>query len=439
MFRSPATWLTAAAMLIVAMPTWAQDERGSRLPSGLFGGGVGDTEQLLSLGVSGGGGVNRTGQLTTATTLQPSRRETFGHAAGNLAYSLVRTRVGLSAGVSSAADYYSNAAQQLPVRHVAHAGASFAVPVTGRTTLNLAQSLSYQPVQTVSLFPSLLAPGVGVGPTLPIDPDLATTSEGYLSANSSAGVSYQLARRSAVSMDAGYQRRQPVSGGSDLSVAHAGGRYSRELTRSLGLRLGYAYTRGVYGDEAQSNRFDHHHIDLGVDYGRALSLTRQTTLAFSTGSVVLSDGTRHRFNVNGHVRLSHALGRRWQASAAYRRSTEFLGTLRAPVAADGVSAGLSGMLGSRVHAHGTVGAARGSIGLSQGNSFTSTYASTGVTVGLTRNLGVSVTYAYFRSDFATPVLLAPGVPDQFDRQSLRASVRLWAPLISRVRRPNAAG
>jgi len=49
-----------------------------------------------------------------------------------------------------------------------------------------------------------------------------------------------------------------------------------------------------------------------------------------------------------------------------------------------------------------------------------------------------VKYAYYRSAFGTTTLLAPGVPDHFNRQSVRASVRLWVPLIQRVRRTNVA-
>ena len=69
---------------------------------------------------------------------------------------------------------------------------------------------------------------------------------------------------------------------------------------------------------------------------------------------------------------------------------------------------------------------------------TSAYATTRLTVGVTQYLGLDVDYSYYQSDFANTSLLVPGMPDQFERHSLRVSARLWAPLLTRTRRLNAA-
>jgi hypothetical protein len=427
----------AVAGCLLAAPAAAQQPAGSRLPSGLFGGGVGESGQALSLGVSGGGGYNTTESSDPGLSAAGNG---FGHVAGNLDYSLVRTRVGLRAGASSSAHYYSDAQQAWPARHVVGVAANAALPLTGRTTLSLSQSLNYQPMEIVSLFPALAAPGLGVGSTLPIDPDLTTRSEGFVTADSNADLTYQLSRRSAVSLEAGYGRRGRFFDRVDLTTLQGGARFSHELSRGLRMRLGYGYTRGDFGDVADSSaQFDNHQIDVGVDYDRSLSLTRRTALSFSTGSVVLSDRNQYRFHFNGRAALRHDMGRTWRTSLAYHRGAEFVGTLRAPVLADSVSAGLNGFLGRQVRAHGTVGASRGDIGLGQDNGFASYYASAGVTIGLTQYLGLDVRYAFLRADFDAPALLVPGLAAHFDRQSLRASIRLWAPLFNRTRRANAAG
>ncbi len=438
MSGSAPTCLAAAVivtMCLAAVPASAQQPRGSRLPSGLFGGGVGDAGQMLGLGLSAGGGYHSTVQVDQAL---PPAATSFGYMAGNLRYSYVRPRVNLFAQAASSARYYSGATRQFPARHAGGGGASFDIPLSGRTSLTLTQTVTYQPLQTVSTIPGLVDPAFGVSEALPIDPDLATTGDGFAAYSSTASVGYQLSRRTAASLDAAYTRSGRVSGTGNLSTVRGGGRLTRELARGLRARVGYGYARGTYADATTTTQFDHHQIDAGVDYNRALSLTRHTTLSFGTGSTVLTDRARHRFTLTGRARLSHDIGRSWQTSVSYRRGADFLGTLRAPVVADSVSAGLNGFLGQRMHAHVAVGASRGNIGLSQGNSFTSHYRTAGLTVGLAQYLGVDVTYAEYQSDFGSASLLTPGVPNHFQGRSVRASIRLWAPLLTRVRRLNVA-
>jgi hypothetical protein len=420
---------------LTAVPARAQQPRGSRLPEGLFGGGAAENGQLLAIDVSGGGGYSKGLRFVPDATTTGS---TFGHLAGNLRYSFIGSRLDTWANAASSAHYYADATDQWPARHVANAGISVRMPLSGLTMLSVGQTASYQPLQTVSPFPGLLDPGLGGGQGLPIDPDLATTDDGYVSYESSAGLSHELSRRTAVSVDTSYRRGGRSSSTGDLSILEAGGRLTRQLARGLSARAGYHYTRGVYSETGQRAQFDHHTIDVGLDFNRALSLTRRTRLSFATGSVVLRESDRTQFTVTGRARLNHDINRSWRASAAYRRGAEFLGTLRAPIVSDAVATGIDGFLNPRLQVKGTVGAVRGNVGLGQGNSFTSYYGTTGLTVGATRYLGLDVNYSYYRSDFASASLLIPGVPDRFERHSLRVSARLWAPLLTRTRRLNAA-
>jgi hypothetical protein len=424
------------AMLgFTAMPALAQQPRGSRLPEGLFGGGVAENGQSLAFDVSGGGGYSKGLRFVPAPVTAGS---TFGHAAGSLRYSFIGSRLDAWASAASSAHYYADTTGQLPLRHVGTAGLNLRVPLSLRTHLTLGQTASYQPLQTVSPFPGLIDPGIGGGQALPIDPDLAPTSDGYVQYDSSASLSHELSRRTGVFVSASYRRGGRPSATGDLSIAHAGGGVTRELARGLGVRLGYRYTRGTYSETGPGAQFDHQDIDVGLDFNRALSLTRRTRLSFATGSVILNDGDRTLFTVTGRAGLSHDIGRSWRASVSYRRGAEFLGTLRAPVVSDAMTTGLGGFVGPRVRAHASVGAARGNVGLDQGNSFVSYYTATGLTVGVTSYLGLDVNYSYYQSEFANTSLLIPGMPDQFERHSLRVSARLWVPLLTRTRRLNAA-
>ena len=53
-------------------------------------------------------------------------------------------------------------------------------------------------------------------------------------------------------------------------------------------RLGYGYTTAECSQRVGFLPQDIHHLDAGVDYGRALSISRRTRVSFSTGSAILS-------------------------------------------------------------------------------------------------------------------------------------------------------
>jgi hypothetical protein len=53
-------------------------------------------------------------------------------------------------------------------------------------------------------------------------------------------------------------------------------------------------------------------------------------------------------------------------------------------------------------------------------------------------MNVGVSYAYYNHRFDDGVQLSTGIPYGLDRQSVRASVSLWAPIFQRTRRTNAS-
>ena len=66
-------------------------------------------------------------------------------------------------------------------------------------------------------------------------------------------------------------------------------------------RAGYTYGEGDYGDGGTR---EHHAIDAGVNYNRALSISRQTTLSFGTGTSALRTLGNLRFTITGNARLA---------------------------------------------------------------------------------------------------------------------------------------
>jgi len=167
-------------------------------------------------------------------------------------------------------------------------------------------------------------------------------------------------------------------------------------------------------------------------------LTRRTTLTFSTGTMaIVNEGTSHYYLI-GSARLNHEIKRTWGAGLTYNRDVRFIDTFRAPVLSDALSAGLGGLISRRLQCSSSVGMQRGGVGLGEGdNNFISYFGAASLTAGLTRYLAAGIDYTYYRYTFEGGVALPPGYPSQRDRQSVRGYVRLWGPLMSRARRPNA--
>jgi hypothetical protein len=57
-----------------------------------------------------------------------------------------------------------------------------------------------------------------------------------------------------------------------------------------------------------------------------------------------------------------------------------------------------------------------------------------VRFGLVRNLAVSLNYSFYHYEFDNSALLPPGMLRTMDRQSVRISLDVWAPLYERARR-----
>src|SRR6185503_1381970 len=117
----------------------------------------------------------------------------------------------------------------------------------------------------------------------------------------------------------------------------------------------------------------------------------------------------------------------------YNRDASFVAVLQKPVYSDAVSATFGGLINRRVHVATAIGYARGRVGFERNeNGFNTAYANTSLTYGIGRNVGLGLSYSNYRSDFGPAVLLPEGLFSHLNRQSVRAFVTLWAPLIQRV-------
>jgi hypothetical protein len=421
-------------------PAAAQNPRPERPFRGLFGSGTLDLEQsLVANGSVGGGWDNNVvadalfGGRPRAGTPSTNADGAVGQASGSLNYSARLSSLTLDASGGTTVHYYPSLGSEFMRRYFGNAGAS--ARVTRYLSANL--TVSYMPYSLNSLYP--IASAIGASAALP-DADFASSLEHYFSYSAGAVYSRQLSRRTSLSADYSYRMRDSSSFAPQYTSHAAGGGLRFDVGRGLGLRTGYRYVEADYGGTSLQ-KFRNHHIDVGVDYNRALSFSRRTTLSFSTGTSAISrpeeTGLNTRFRATGRAQLVHEMGRSWNASAGYARGVYLDERWLDVVTSDSVTASLAGLLTRRIQFQSGASASTGRTGSSNEGGFNSYYGNASLGYALNRHVNLGLTYAYYSHRFASGVALPSDFVNRFNRHSVRASVSVWAPLFQRTRRSNA--
>jgi hypothetical protein len=441
----PFVCLLAAGMFAaVAAPAAAQlqppGQRRDRPTRGIFAAGLSEWEQSLIFNASFGAGYDDDllaetlgGSLPPAADQRP-RRGKFGLGTLGLDYSVNRDRVSASANASMMSRYYPDLEDSSIVTYAA--GLQASVNLARRTNLSTSHQIGILPNHLRIFY------GLGFDPRTTPEPadDLSLTvgRETYLDVRSSVGLSQEVTDR--LALNAGYSyyaadaRNDEVTlGGHHLT---AGGAY--RIAQGLGARLGYGYSQTSYAD-GSSNKHKGSTIDGGIDFNRALSLTRRTTMSFSTGVSGLRAGDDTHYVATGNIALNREIGRSWTASVGAARSVNFFQTFGDPVLSNTVHGGVSGLLSRRLSFSANTGWAQGNVGVVAGASeFESTHASAGVRWGFARMFGLSLRYSIYRYDFGGDGPLPAGIEREMKRQSVRVSLDFWAPLVTQERRGNAS-
>jgi hypothetical protein len=433
LFRIASIIVCLAGLLGLAGDAFAQTPRPERPYRGLFGGGEGGASpQSLNANASFGGGwddnilLDLPGASPGSIDPRLARSGTVGSFEGSLVYSMNKDRGSFGASLGSSTRYYPNQSITFVNSHGASVGG--ATRFGQRTSLSGNSSVGYQPYTFTSLFPLMFDPVAGALPVPTLD--LATTDDAYLSLTSNVSLSHQLSQRTTFSAGFVHQQSDTAYSGNKFSTqgGNAGLRFG--LTRSLGLRLGYGYREGRYSGRPDPIRS--HYLDAGIDFNKALSFSRRTTLAFATGTTAVSDGTTTTYQAIGNARLQHELGRTWMASVSYDRSVQFLDAFLLPVFYDSVAAGVGGLVNRRVELQSSFRASIGTVGVGNERSssdFDTYQAMAGVNVSLNRFMQFGVNYSFFHYSFDDGTVLPPGVVQSIDRRSIRAQLNLWAPIV----------
>jgi hypothetical protein len=430
-----------AGPALAQAPGRANDPESSNRPyRGVFGSGVDQAGHSLIVTGSAGGGYDtdvlaafRGDSTPVAASVGQTTGGPIAFGSGSIAYSLDRERIGFSAGANTSRYYYNEGGGRV----LSSTGVSAAqtIQVTSGTRLSASQHANRQPFQLVGFFPAI-DPSFGAPVAPPVDTFAA--EDAYVNWGGAVDLTQSLGR--SVALNAGYGYESSDWSASSRQVVHqsrAG--VSFGLARGLDLRLGYGLGQGRYATDAEDRLVRSHLIDAGVNYRRALSFSRRTTLSFDTGSVAFRDRRDTHFRFTGHAQLDREIGRTWRASAAYSRDARYYQQLQEVLLSDGVSFGIGGLVSRRVAFNSGIGLTLGDVGFAAGRTGArSAQASVGVVTAVSRFVGIGTDYTYYHHRFGEDVVLPPGVGHEIDRQSARVYVSLWAPIFSSTRRLNAS-
>ncbi len=203
--------------------------------------------------------------------------------------------------------------------------------------------------------------------------------------------------------------------------------------RDLGVHASYGQD---HVDLRAPDRLDYDSalIDVGVDFNRAFSVARRTTLGFNTSTaLVKQNGSEGEFRINGGVSLAKSFRRTWHASVQLTRATSFIPGFTEPLYSDTFTAGLGGMFSRRIDFSVMVSAARGESVFSDVSGFATYTGTSQLSFALGRH--VSAYGSYFTYWYEVPAdAFTFSVPGQMARQVVSAGLRFYLPVYNKERR-----
>jgi len=342
----------------------------------------------------------------------------------------------------SAVRYYAALDTIRTVSHSAAGAVSARLPA--RSAVRFTQTAAYTPSYLYGLFP-------GFETTTPVDalppsPDYAVDGAESYAYGTGMTVIYNVLGKN--SLSATVERQQSETRGGmgtlqDLDVYATESQYSRRVGRHTVASARYRYRVGdvAPGDGATSGaRMVEHGVELGADYRRPLSATRQLTVEGRVGSaaLLLPDGvravsvTRKPYRVLGDMAIGYQFKRTWRARATYRRSIEYVAGLAEPVSTDGMTARVEGWPARRIDVLASAGYSSGESTWNPSSMVFDTYTGNlKLRYVLTRVLSVYFEYLYYFYDFRGTMLLGPGIPRRLERNGGRAGFTLDVPALRR--------
>lgn len=305
-----------------------------------------------------------------------------------------------------------------------------------RVTVHGGPFFDYSPQYSLRLLPSLPVFDPNQGPSIPgaigapaPDFDYTSVQRNTYRYGANVGVNFAVSERAAVGFDYGNVQTR-FDGLTDMQLQGAGAHLGLKLTRNAWLTTGYSRQTARY-EGLEPSTSETGNIDIGVHYDKPLSVTRRTSLRFSTGAA--SGGDNDHFlgmQAVGSASLVHQIGRTWGIGADYTRGLGYIEGFDRPVFSDSAGAGLGGLISRRVELSAGARYFAGAIGLTATAPSFDTYAAWArIRTGLTRTLAAFAEYRFYRYEFPDAAARPIGMPAYFHRNGVRVGLSLWVPLV----------
>jgi hypothetical protein len=434
-----------ALAIAVLLPLWAatvsaqspQTGRSDRPYRGLFGQstepvpghqvvvtgilltGYDDDLRADARGTGGGGG---TGVSSPDEALSGS----VTTAMGSMSYTFTNDSLAVSLMGGGVARYYPSLEDEFVPYPNASGSVNYSTALRKGLTVSMNAAAFYRPYlfDSTFLFPSsfdLPDPALG-------DDDVPYDTQAFLTHTERIGLSQRLTQRTTLHGFVGYRGTEKAESRADrpFSRQSYGGGLTHNLSQGLSLRAGYTLHETHY---SLGRVIPFHVIDVGANYGRALSFSRRTTLSFGTGTTALERNDELRWRLTGQAQLTHEFGRTWTAYASYHRSVLSSEVWDAPADADGVAIGLAGLFTRRLQMSATARGVLGKAGqVEDPPGFDGLHGELMFGYALNRWANLTAMYAYYQHNFDAGTPLRVDLPRTVERNSVRVGVTLSKPI-----------
>jgi hypothetical protein len=207
-------------------------------------------------------------------------------------------------------------------------------------------------------------------------------------------------------------------------------RYTKPLSKSLALNLGYRQSAVTAVSGSTESPIYGRNIDVGLGYNRMLFSSSRTSVGFTSGTSTVSTAQGSQFMVTGSARLMRQVSRLWTAQLLYDRGVQVPDGTFTPFFSDTFTGNISGYFNRRVMLRAFPSYARGTAGVgAQANPYDSFASTTRLEVGLGRRVAVYVEHFYYRYAFANNTDLPPMLAGGLNRNGARVGLTLWTPVI----------
>lgn len=310
--------------------------------------------------------------------------------------------------------------------HDLRAGVGIRADVARYTSLTLDQVATFAPYFQLDLIPGLFAPGPGEGPEMGIDFAVAATET--VRVNSRVALTQRFGQRATLQASGSYTSVQyDEAQRTDTTTSSAGAMYRHDVTRYSALRLGYRHIVSEYQGGPRLERED---IQVGLDYRRALSFSRRTSVNFSSGSTYLrnTSGTG-RFRLLGNVALQHDMGRSWSAVLNYARNIAFIEGYGEPVSYDSLRGQVSGYLSRRSLFSTSLGYSNGAQARVSSRRYRVLLGDVMYQFAISSTIAAYTQYVQYHYDYDAGFLPGSLPGSRLNRHSVRTGLSVWLPLL----------